>query len=246
MGFKDFVGSLYNGAKEYGEQFMNWGWKNKGNLLNYGGKAISAAGAIKENPWLVGAGAAVSGLGKTINEGEAKEAYQKELEEQRMRQYGNRYIGYSDMPRIHYSKKPYSYILHHPKFSKYDDDTFLVKHMINHKHKLKARDEKQKNKVSKQKEYEQKLKEKWERQAQTKKDREEKKAQAQKEKEQRQEQRKKAREERQKEQAEKKAQAQKEREQKRAQKSKPKSPAVLDKSFRDDLKAAFKMYKEGK
>ena len=38
----------------------------------------------------------------------------------------------------------------------------------------------------------------------------------------------------------------KEKEQKRAQKSKPKSPAVLDKSFRDDLKAAFKMYKEGK
>lgn len=237
MGFKDFVGSawnsitntasntwnnskklaenLYNGAKEYGGKAANWAWNNKGTLLDYGGKAVKAFGVATENPALIGIGMGMSGLGKTINEGEAKDAYQKELEEQRMKQYGNRYVAYSDMPRIHYSKKPYSYILrHHPKFN--NDDTFMVRQMINQKHKQKSNEIKKKEKAQKQKENEKKLKEKWEKQSQAKKEREEKKAQEQKEKEQRQKEREEKRE--QKKQA--LEQKKKEREQAREQKRK--------------------------
>ena len=151
-----------------GHDFVNWLSNNKSSIFYYGGKALEASGI----PIASGLGVAATALGEIMQEGEAKEAMQKELEQQRMRQYGNRNVAYSDMPRIHYSKKPYSYISHHhPYFNRRETfDDVLKKYVADRKKREK--EEKRKQMQQKQKENEQAQKDKGERQNQNKKDRE--------------------------------------------------------------------------
>ena len=226
-----------------GKNIIDWIMNNKSTALYYGGKTIAAS----DLPIVSSLGVAATAAAEAMQEVEAKEAMQKEIEQQRMRQYGNRYVAYSDMPRIHYSKKPYSYILHHhPYFNRRETFDDVLKKYVADRNKRKQEKEKEEKKLQKQqkqKENEQKQKEKWERQEQNKKAREERQKQQKIADENKQEQ-KRINFERHTQILNKQIELQKAKAENR--KPKPKSPAVLDKSFRDDLKAAFKMYKEGK
>ena len=86
-------------------KFLN---KHKGTLLDVAGKAAYVYGVATVNPAFKAAGVAMSELGQSIKEGEAKEE-DKLKEERRLALYGNRYVAYSDMPRIHYSRRPFGY-----------------------------------------------------------------------------------------------------------------------------------------
>ena len=170
MGFKDFIGDTWNSIKSGLGNAKDWYDKNKSSILYYGGKVAANSGI----PVISGLGVAATAAGEIMQEGEAKEAYQKELEQQRMRQYGNRCVAYSDMPRIHYSKKPYSYVSHHhPNFNRRETFDDVLKNYVANKNarlQKKEKEEKQKNSSLKQKE-------KWKRQAQNKKEKEEKQKQ---------------------------------------------------------------------
>ena len=126
MGFKDFVGNAWNSIKSGLGDAKDWYDKNKSSVFYYGGKVAANSGL----PIISGLGVAATALGEAMQEGEAKEAYQKQLEQERMRQYGNRYIAYSDMPRIHYSKKPYSYVLRHPYLNRRETFDDVLKNYV--------------------------------------------------------------------------------------------------------------------
>lgn len=106
---KKVAENIYNGTKYYGGKALKTAWKNKGSILDVAGKAAYVYGVATANPIARSVGVAMSGVGQAIKEGEAKDALAKELEERKLGLYGNRYISYSDFPRIHYSRKPFGY-----------------------------------------------------------------------------------------------------------------------------------------
>lgn len=86
-----------------------WAWKNKVPILNTVGGALQGAGVITGNPAILAAGKGLSVVANGIQEGEAKKALEKVINERQPNPYGNQYVPYSDFPRIHYSRKPLSY-----------------------------------------------------------------------------------------------------------------------------------------
>ena len=70
---------------------------------------VQTAGAATANPALAGAGAGIYSLASGIEEGEGKKALEKAIAERQPNPFGNQSIIYSDMPRIHYSRKPAAY-----------------------------------------------------------------------------------------------------------------------------------------
>ena len=101
--------NTFNTINKYGGSALNFLDKHKSSISTVAGKTLKTVGEATGNPYIIAGGVALSGLGKAFKENDEKNAIQKELEEQRMKQYGNRYIAYSDMPRIHYSKGPIGY-----------------------------------------------------------------------------------------------------------------------------------------
>lgn len=129
MGFKNIIGSAWNGIKSgvgSAGQYLNKGWggiksgigttakwigNNKEVLSNVGGQALSAIGAVTANPALLGAGAALTGysnsLQKKLPDGEVKDALMKNIDDRTPGTPGyNKNIAYSNIPRIYYSAMP--------------------------------------------------------------------------------------------------------------------------------------------
>ena len=116
--FGRFMNNVWNGIKtgagKVGSWIGNsaigkagkWIWENKAPILGAAGGIMSGVGTITGNPILMAGGAGLSGVANAIKEGEAKKALQKVIDEREPNPYGNRYISYSDMPKIHYSPKP--------------------------------------------------------------------------------------------------------------------------------------------
>ena len=90
-------------------KFGKWAWKNKVPIMSTVGGALQGVGVITGNPALAGVGKGISIAAGAIKEGEAKKALEKEIAERQPNPIGNQSIVYSDMPRIHYSRKPAEY-----------------------------------------------------------------------------------------------------------------------------------------
>ena len=93
-----------------------WIWKNKAPIMGVVGGAMQVGGTIMGNPALAVAGKGLSKLAGTIKEGEAKKALEKEIAERQPNPNMNQNVVYSDMPRLHYSRKPAEYLIN-PKAS---------------------------------------------------------------------------------------------------------------------------------
>ena len=93
---------------KYGGKALNFLDRHKADIAYYGGKALKVYGVATENPIAIAGGTALSGFGRALKEDDAKEE-EKLKEERRLALYGNRYVAYSDMPRIHYSRRPFGY-----------------------------------------------------------------------------------------------------------------------------------------
>ena len=90
-------------------KFGKWAWKNKAPIMSVVGGAMQGAGVITGNPALAVAGKGLSKLAGTIKEGEGKKALEREIAERQPNPNNNQSQTYSDMPRIHYSRKPAEY-----------------------------------------------------------------------------------------------------------------------------------------
>ena len=90
-------------------KFGKWTWKNKAPIMSVVGGAMQGAGVITGNPALAVAGKGLSKLAGTIKEGEGKKAIEREIAARQPNPNNNQSQTYSDMPRIHYSRKPAEY-----------------------------------------------------------------------------------------------------------------------------------------
>ena len=90
-------------------KFGKWVWKNKVPIMGAVGGAMQVGGALTGHPALVVAGKGLSKLAGTIKEGEGKKALEREIAERQPNPKGDQSLTYSDMPRIHYSRKPAAY-----------------------------------------------------------------------------------------------------------------------------------------
>ena len=86
-----------------------WVWKNKVPIMSTVGGALQGVGAVTGNPALAGVGKGLSVAAGYIKEGEAKKALEREIAERQPNPKGDQSLTYSDMPRIHYSRKPAAY-----------------------------------------------------------------------------------------------------------------------------------------
>ena len=111
--YEGFVGKYikrpWKSIKSGVGKFGSWVWKNKVPILKTVGAAVQTAGAATANPALAGAGAGIYSLASGIEEGEGKKALEKAIAERQPNPFGNQSTIYSDMPRIHYSRKPAAY-----------------------------------------------------------------------------------------------------------------------------------------
>lgn len=103
-----FVGKYikrpWNAIKSGVGKAGKWISNNKNTLLATAGGAAQAFGAITGNPIAFAVGAGLRGVADAIKEGEAKTAIEKVIADRQPNPYGN--VVYSDIPRIHYSRKP--------------------------------------------------------------------------------------------------------------------------------------------
>lgn len=83
-----------------------WAWKNKVPIMSTVGGAMQGLGIATGNPAMAGIGSGLSLLSNGIQEGEAKKALEQAIAERQPNPFGNNNIAYTDMPRIHYSRKP--------------------------------------------------------------------------------------------------------------------------------------------
>ena len=90
-------------------KFGKWAWKNKAPIMSVVGGAMQGAGAITGNPAIAVAGKGLSNLAGTIKEGKGKKALEREIAERQPNPNNNQSLTYSDMPRIHFSRKPAEY-----------------------------------------------------------------------------------------------------------------------------------------
>lgn len=86
-----------------------WIWDHKKEILSTAGGGLEALGAITANPVIGGIGAGMRVISKGIQEGEAKKALEKATDEKKQQeQRENKIISFSDIPRMYYSRKPYT------------------------------------------------------------------------------------------------------------------------------------------
>ena len=108
--YEGFVGKYlkrpWDSIKSGYGKASKWIANNKNTLLATAGGATQAFGAITGNPVAYAAGTGLRGVADAIKEGEAKKALEKAIVERQPNPYSNRNIVYSDIPRIHYSRKP--------------------------------------------------------------------------------------------------------------------------------------------
>ena len=116
-----FVNNAWNGIKTGASKFGKWigdsgigkagkwVWKNKVPIMSTVGGALQGVGVITGNPALAGVGKGLSIAAGAIKAGEAKKALEKTIAERQPNPYGDQSLTYSDMPRIHYSRKPAAY-----------------------------------------------------------------------------------------------------------------------------------------
>ena len=90
-------------------KFGKWAWKNKVPIMSTVGGALQGVGVVTGNPALAGVGKGLSIAAGAIKAGEAKKALEREIAERQPNPNGNQSMAYSDMPRIHYSRKPAAY-----------------------------------------------------------------------------------------------------------------------------------------
>ena len=121
-----FVNNAWNGIKTGASKFGKWigdsgigkagkwVWKNKVPIMSTVGGALQGVGVITGNPALAGVGKGLSIAAGAIKAGEAKKALEKTIAERQPNPYGDQSIAYTDMPRIHYSRKPAAYKIYQP------------------------------------------------------------------------------------------------------------------------------------
>lgn len=108
-GIKSGAGKAGNWIKgTWAGKAGKWAWDNKKPIMNTVGGALQGFGMATANPAIAGAGLGLSLAAQGIKEGEAKKALEKVIDEYVPNPYSNSVIGYTDMPRIHYSRKPAS------------------------------------------------------------------------------------------------------------------------------------------
>ena len=127
---KGFLGKFANkawngiktGASKFGKWVGNsaigkagkWVWKNKVPIMSTVGGALQGVGVITGNPAIAGVGKGLSIAAGAIKAGEGKKALEREIAERQPNPKGDHSLTYSDMPRIHYSRKPDAYKIYQP------------------------------------------------------------------------------------------------------------------------------------
>ena len=156
-----FANNAWNGIKTGASKFGKWigdsgigkagkwVWKNKVPIMSTVGGALQGVGVITGNPTIAGVGKGLSVAAGAIKAGEAKKALEREIAERQPNPKGDQSLTYSDMPRIHYSKKPAAYqINQHPTVSSLFDvgppSLSLVKKYLDTKQKKSKTKKKQK------------------------------------------------------------------------------------------------------
>lgn len=95
--------------KEKVDKFKNWAWDNKGEILRTGGEIMDVVADTTGNKYFKGGAKIMKATGngiQNIENNEAQKLIDQMVDERNKRLFGNKYVAYSDFPRIHYGRKP--------------------------------------------------------------------------------------------------------------------------------------------
>ncbi|KAK8839752.1 hypothetical protein M9Y10_022233 [Tritrichomonas musculus] len=110
--------------KEKVDKFKNWAWDNKGEILRTGGEIMDVVADTTGNKYFKGGAKIMKATGngiQNIENNEAQKLIDQMVDERNKRLFGNKYVAYSDFPRIHYSRKPVAYKIYQGR-NKYVDE----------------------------------------------------------------------------------------------------------------------------